>query len=556
MKNKIATTFLMLFLVCSSVIGQELIFVIFSVNSADATLIVFPTGKTMMVDSGTEAMNISRVIPFLERHGIDHLDYYVDTHPHKDHYGGRAPLISAGIIDGNTKAWNSFKADGIAVKHAQVYYNKIDEGSKPLLYGSQFEMEGTNWFICNREDVDLFETANANVNSLAFRMEYNGFTYSHGGDEARLSMNRYLKDYPELVEVDVRNTAHHMRGPINQDYFIATNPDLWIISNIPGMSANKTTYNLLLDTVELLEGNGKKHEVLITGDVGHVIIRAKGKNDWSYQTSLDYTNGFFDFIKSDTYTPPEPVEQPDYLDDSDALTGWKCAGGNVLSLNTSDKKQGAASLEMTGKDGQEFFKVFSPAYNAQSSADNTVLKFSYYVSDVSLMSNDITIEISSSGAADRGEYNWKVNKTELVNGWNDLELKVSDARKTLGSSAPMEPNLSAINWFRLFGGKTDVITTRIDGIQLRNEDDLLAVKRFNKATVKIYPNPNDELLHIVSDKTIIKVSLFNSLGKQVLTVMPNNDRASLDVSQFKPGVYFVHIEDTNSQVQIQELLVE
>ena len=286
----------------SMVTSDELRFVIFSINSADATLIIFPTGKTMMVDSGTENMNIARVMPFLQRHGIDHLDYYVDTHGHKDHYGGRAPMTAAGIIDENTKAWNN-APEGVPAKHAQVYYNRTDEGPKELFYESQFDMEGTHWFISNREDVEFFNSGNANINSLAFRMEYNDFIYSHGGDEARLSMNRYLADHPDLVEVHVRNTEHHMRGPTNRDYLEATNADLYVISNIAGMSSNKTYYNLLLDVIDDLQGNGKEHEAIITGDVGHVIIRVSGEDDWSYETCLDYDNCFFDYINTNTNNP-------------------------------------------------------------------------------------------------------------------------------------------------------------------------------------------------------------------------------------------------------------
>ncbi len=315
--------------------GQELKFVIFSINSADATLIIFPTGKTMMVDSGTENMNIARVMPFLQRHGIDHLDYYVDTHGHKDHYGGRAPMTAAGIIDENTKTWNKFLDDGTPAKHAQVYYNSTDEGPKELFYESQFQMEGTHWFISSREDVEFFDTGNANVNSLSFRMEFNGFTYSHGGDEARLSMNRYLADHPDLVEVDVRNTAHHMRGPINKDYFVATNADLWVISNMAGMSANKDTYNLLLDTVvelEGIEGNDKEHEVVITGDVGHIIIRASGEGEWSYETCLDYNNCVFDYI-NDNPTGWQPANIAPTVEISSAVE--EVTEGESISLTSA-----------------------------------------------------------------------------------------------------------------------------------------------------------------------------------------------------------------------------
>ncbi len=71
---------------------ETLKIVIFSVQSADSTLIIFPNKKTMMIDSATDEKFASVVLPFLKRHGITHLDYYAETHRHRDHIGGRALL--------------------------------------------------------------------------------------------------------------------------------------------------------------------------------------------------------------------------------------------------------------------------------------------------------------------------------------------------------------------------------------------------------------------------------------------------------------------------------
>lgn len=557
----------MILLACSNMLGQELKIVIFSVNSADATLIIFPTGKTMMVDSGTEDMNIARVMPFLYRHGINHLDYYVDTHGHKDHYGGRAPMTEAGIIDENTKTWNEFTNDGSPAKYPQVYYNSTEEGPKELLYGSEFEMEGTHWFISNREDIDFFGTTNANINSLAFRMEYNGFIYSHGGDEARLSMDRFLADHPDLVEAHVRNTAHHMRGPVRQNYLEATNAELYVISNMPGMSANKTYYNLLLETIDDLEGNGRDHEAVITGDVGHIAIRTTGADDWSYETCLNYNSCIFDVIKKDDSTW-EPEVRTGYFDHADDLLGWNTAGPNTLSLNTTDHQEGEACLQMTGQSGQEFYKTFSSLFDAEGTVENTILKFSYYVSDVSLIKNNIHIEISSSGSADMGEYNWVVNKNDLVDGWNDIELRVSDAGISLGAT-PIDPDLSIINWFRLFGEKTGVITTRIDGIQLYNEDGksneedthhpnddhneepVLSIHSCSDHEIKIYPNPSKDFIALLNQNESKKYYLYNRKGQVVQKGILNvNEREN--VQNLSPGFYIISFEDGTNLNFIKE----
>ena len=68
------------------------------------------------------------------------------------------------------------------------------------------------------------------------------------------------------------------------------------------------------------------------------------------------------------------------------------------------------------------------------------------------------VEIGSAGRADQDEFNW--NLSGLQNGWNLISLKTSEAGK-MGS-----PDLSAINWFRIYHRKTGNITTRLDGVQL------------------------------------------------------------------------------------------
>lgn len=238
----------------------ELHIVVFSVGSADAALIKFPTGATMMVDSGTASRFADRVLPFLKRHRIRHLDYYAETHPHKDHVGGRARLESDGFIDGRTEVWDWETHD----------------------YEDSFSLEGTDWFIYNVRDKS-FHGSDANENSLSFRMEYNGFVYSSTGDEGVRSQKRFMRDHPSLVRAHVRNTAHHMWGPTHQPFLVATDPYLMIISSIRSVREEPSYRRDFLGAVQELERkNGKLRDHVLTADVGHVLIRATGRDDWSY----------------------------------------------------------------------------------------------------------------------------------------------------------------------------------------------------------------------------------------------------------------------------------
>ncbi len=145
-----------------------------------------------------------------------------------------------------------------------------------------------------------------------------------------------------------------------------------------------------------------------------------------------------------------------YLDDCDDSNGWKSSAG--LSLNETDQQQGNGCIEFSAASTDEFKKTFTTPYNCYGTEANTELRFWYYVSDVSVHESANQVELGSAGGPDQDEYNW--NLTELTNGWNYLILKTSEANK-MGS-----PDLSAINWFRIYRKKTGAVTTRIDAIQL------------------------------------------------------------------------------------------
>ena len=246
--------------------GDELKIAVLSVGPADSTLIVFPTTKTMLVDSASPWSFDERVVPFLERQGVTHLDYYVETHPHSDHIAGRDFLIEEGYVDDETVRWD---------------WNTHD-------YEDEFVLEGTNIFISNAYDAAL-NGSGVNNNSLAFRLEYNGFVYSHGGDEYTGSMSRYLEEHPTIAKCHVRNTAHHMYGPVEKDYLVAIDPYLFIISNDSSIRQRDYFQGEFLPAIETLEADpgSRYQEYLILGELGHAVIRASSDTAWGYQSYPD-----------------------------------------------------------------------------------------------------------------------------------------------------------------------------------------------------------------------------------------------------------------------------
>src|SRR5207249_2210897 len=53
----------------------------------NATLLVAPSGESMLLDSGP-SYSVKRVLDVLKQAGVKQLDYLVATHYHADHFGG------------------------------------------------------------------------------------------------------------------------------------------------------------------------------------------------------------------------------------------------------------------------------------------------------------------------------------------------------------------------------------------------------------------------------------------------------------------------------------
>ena len=67
------------------------------VEQADATLVISPSGKTLLIDSGKNGYG-SRIKAVMKTAGLSRIDHFVCTHYHEDHYGGIDDLWISQII--------------------------------------------------------------------------------------------------------------------------------------------------------------------------------------------------------------------------------------------------------------------------------------------------------------------------------------------------------------------------------------------------------------------------------------------------------------------------
>ena len=256
-------------------IKAEWTIVSLDVSHGASVLMLLPTGKTLLIDTGTEQMCKERVIPFLDRHKIVP-DYLWITHYHDDHNGG------AGLIMGKYK--------GLTKKDYKDFNT-----------GDQLEFEKVNVTILNSYQ-DGINIADENPKSLSMRMEYKGFIYTHGGDIYGQNQHQILQRYannPDFLKTHVYHANHHFHGSVDEDYLKTIDPYLFIVSgeeHIYGRGAY--TQQVQRDVLPYLKNEHKRLiEDLLSFETGHIVIRIADSNDWNYETYKDI-NTVVPFLKN------------------------------------------------------------------------------------------------------------------------------------------------------------------------------------------------------------------------------------------------------------------
>lgn len=81
-----------LFIAGSALAARPLKIFLIDVEGGQATLIVSPAGKSLLIDSGWGDRDAERIIRAAKAAHLRQIDYFLLTHYHRDHAGGIAPL--------------------------------------------------------------------------------------------------------------------------------------------------------------------------------------------------------------------------------------------------------------------------------------------------------------------------------------------------------------------------------------------------------------------------------------------------------------------------------
>ncbi len=233
----------LLLLVGRNVAAADLTIHHLDVGTGDATLLVMPNGKTLLVDAGLDGAASRVIAPFLRDLEISSLDVFVLTHYDSDHMGGVDKLVlpqEEGILVEtwfDRDEWEFLPEKKRRAKQFEQY-TEAAETPTQLQPGQRLRLDDEVMIVVVavnghvRGAVNKYpHPPNENDYSAALLVSYRGFNYFIGGDLTAIVEERLVRE-AALGDIDVYKVSHHGSETSSTPPFLALiRPEVAVISN-------------------------------------------------------------------------------------------------------------------------------------------------------------------------------------------------------------------------------------------------------------------------------------------------------------------------------------
>ncbi|MCX8052761.1 MAG: MBL fold metallo-hydrolase [Armatimonadetes bacterium] len=278
--TKAVLTVMACILLACCALAQQLNIHHINVGQGDATLIVSPTGTTVLIDGGATGKGSNVVLPYLQNLGINYLDYVVASHYHEDHIGGLDEVINGigasnvgTVYDRGTasplpgsSAYSQYASAAAAAGRATISLGQtIDLGG-----GVTMKVVATDGSVL---DYGAVPNARNNENNLSvcFLLKYNSFDYYTGGDaggESSSYADLETPMAPAIGNIEAMKVNHHGSAYSTNQTFVNT-----LTPTVAFIPVGTNTYGHPAQSVlDRLANAGCKIYQLATGSGGTIPV--------------------------------------------------------------------------------------------------------------------------------------------------------------------------------------------------------------------------------------------------------------------------------------------
>ncbi len=242
------------------------------VGQGDASLIIFPDNRTMLIDAGYANPaydNGERVLlPLLNYLGIKKIDYGVISHFDADHYKGFAYLMKSGRISNICLSPCSGELQDVA---RFMEYAKLSNVNVVMPEDTTWLMSDCVLHFFSGRKMPLLEYQTQNDKSLCVMLKYGNKKFFFTGDAQKEREEYLIRQFGSALDCDVLKVTHHGSRYGTTEAFIKTlSPQIATIS----VGINNIYHHPNKDVIERLKNNGTA--VYRTDQSGAIILECDG----------------------------------------------------------------------------------------------------------------------------------------------------------------------------------------------------------------------------------------------------------------------------------------
>lgn len=183
-----------------------------SSHAGDSTLLIAPDGTTMLIDCNT-SVNAAHIVDYLQRLGINKIDYLVNSHFHSDHNGGIEIILRHMEVGQVYTNGADYYMEGKAFPNN--FMKSVDEKGIPhsvLQEGDEFMLGEAKVKVFGPPadyDFTSIDDDAENNSSLVFKITYGESSFLFCGDIFLAMEDILMEKYGDELKADVAKMNHH-----------------------------------------------------------------------------------------------------------------------------------------------------------------------------------------------------------------------------------------------------------------------------------------------------------------------------------------------------------